>query len=541
MMPSLATVHKLSTIPEKLKIPLEKIIPFEESSDDSDLKKCDEAIKNKQGQMWTEILKTYYCPTISHSYSVFRDALHDSGFSQWHLKTKNFFEDYINAINKIFEPKSEADENKDEDEVEMCSLLSYQQYNKITPKVKESIMKLDEEKIKNSIRKLYPNDHKIFKDPNYDLYLKKDVKLFKLLLAKTITEGLQNNDYSYFTVEINDDLVQKIIAKIADDKNCKNGKIKSLTNYYKKAVIEYQQEHFEQFGILKQDVVDQDLNQTVGTLIRIPKTKFNSCFYKERFQVVQTHSYRGWCTHTNLATTIIQGDFLIYIPTAEKKSPLGFRYENGKIVEIEDAKNTREIKDVAKPVIKLLNTETGKTLIKDLSLNILLQLNKTAPAEDKAKLTTIKNIYCAELTTQIENAENTKKITEILSLTDLETLNSLYKKDEKPESLNALNKAYFEALRTQIQKAENEGKKITDVLSAYDLKYLNRLYKQENKPESLNALNITYLTTLLAQNIEDVCGEDDLEILNLVCQSSQDQQIQDLLRQINAKMESAQG
>ena len=107
-------------------------------------------------------------------------------------------------------------------------------------------------------------------------------------------------------------------------------------------------------------------------------------------------------------------------------------------------------------------------------------------------------------------------------------------------NIQSVNNAYFKAITTQIQKAENEGK-ITDVLSISDLIYLKHLYKQENKQESFNALNITYLKTLLAQNIKDVCNKNDLEILNLVFKRSQDQQIQDLLRQINAKMESAQG
>ncbi|UKI40852.1 MAG: hypothetical protein L6V95_12135 [Candidatus Melainabacteria bacterium] len=68
-------------------------------------------------------------------------------------------------------------------------------------------MKLNDEKIKNEIKKLYPSFDSTMTNSN-DL-LTKDVRLFKLLLAKTIVQGLQNRDYSYFTVTINDDLIKK--------------------------------------------------------------------------------------------------------------------------------------------------------------------------------------------------------------------------------------------------------------------------------------------------------------------------------------------
>ena len=191
----------------------------------------------------------------------------------------------------------------------------------------------------------------------------------------------------------------------------------------------------------------------------------------------------------------------------------------------------------------------GKKITDVLSISNLRYLNETFSSDSNMAETiqSVNNAYFKVITTQIQKTENEgKKITDVLNTYDLRDLNRLYLKHlnsdlNMAETIQSVNNLYFEALITQIQKTENEGKKITDVLSAYDLKYLNSLYKQENKPESLNALNITYLTTLLAQNIEDICDEDDLEILNLVFQRSQDQQIQDLLRQINAKMESAQG
>ena len=180
-----------------------------------------------------------------------------------------------------------------------------------------------------------------------------------------------------------------------------------------------------------------------------------------------------------------------------------------------------------------------------LSIRDLRNLNQTFRRNlyMAENIQSVNNLYFKALTTQIQKAENEgKKITDVLSISNLRYLNETFSSDSNmAETIQSVNNAYFKVITTQIQKTENEGKKITDVLSAYDLKYLNSLYKQENKPESLNALNITYLTTLLAQNIEDICDEDDLEILNLVFQRSQDQQIQDLLRQINAKMESAQG
>ena len=238
---------------------------------------------------------------------------------------------------------------------------------------------------------------------------------------------------------------------------------------------------------------------------------------------------------------------------------------------------------------QIQNAENKEQLAGVLSEVQLLNLNHLYKKENKPEsLNALNNAYFEAITTQIQNAENEEKVTDVSNI-DLVSLNRLYKQENKPESLNALNNAYFEAITTQIQKAENEGKvtdvlstyglrylnetfsdsdmaaniqsvnnayfkaittqiqkaenegKVTDVLSISDLIYLKHLYKQENKQESFNALNITYLKTLLAQNIKDVCNKNDLEILNLVFKRSQDQQIQDLLRQINAKMESAQG
>ena len=135
---------------------------------------------------------------------------------------------------------------------------------------------------------------------------------------------------------------------------------------------------------------------------------------------------------------------------------------------------------------------------------LLDQTTKSDNDEVQEKLNKVNNAYLDKLL-QDEN------LTKTLTGNDLKTLNETFaNNDEVQEKLNKVNNAYFEALPKQIQKAENEGRKITDVLSTYDLRYLNRLYEQENKPESFNALNITYLKTLLAQNIEDVCDEDDL-------------------------------
>ena len=259
-----------------------------------------------------------------------------------------------------------------------------------------------------------------------------------------------------------------------------------------------------------------------------------------------------------------------------------------------DSNMAANIQSVNNLYFKALTTQIqnaeNEGKVTDVSNIDLVSLNSLYKQENKPEaLNALNNAYFEAITTQIQNAENKEQLAGVLSEVQLLNLNHLYKKENKPESLNALNNAYFEAITTQIQKAENEGKvtdvlstyglrylnetfsdsdmaaniqsvnnayfkaittqiqkaenegKVTDVLSISDLIYLKHLYKQENKQESFNALNITYLKTLLAQNIKDVCNKNDLEILNLVFQRSQDQQIQDLLRQINAKMESAQG
>ena len=259
-----------------------------------------------------------------------------------------------------------------------------------------------------------------------------------------------------------------------------------------------------------------------------------------------------------------------------------------------DSNMAANIQSVNNLYFKALTTQIQNAANKEqlagvLDVAQLVSLNSLYKQENKPEsLNALNNAYFEAITTQIQNAENEEKVTDVSNI-DLVSLNRLYKQENKPESLNALNNAYFEAITTQIQKAENEGKvtdvlsteglrslnetfsdsnmaaniqsvnnayfkaittqiqkaenegKVTDVLSISDLIYLKHLYKQENKQESFNALNITYLKTLLAQNIKDVCNKNDLEILNLVFKRSQDQQIQDLLRQINAKMESAQG
>ena len=100
----------------------------------------------------------------------------------------------------------------------------------------------------------------------------------------------------------------------------------------------------------------------------------------------------------------------------------------------------------------------------------------------------------------------------------------------------------MKTLTTQVQNGDN----VMEILRPSCLKDLNTLFSQNTAmSETLLRLNRTYLT-MLNKQIQEVkiatqLTGSRLKRLNKLFQRSQDQQIQDLLRQINAKMESAQG
>ena len=500
----------------------------------------------------------------------------------------------------------------------------------------------------------------------------KAIEKLKSIFENLFENGLQSGEYSFYTVPLNEEIINKTFDIISKSE----GSLEFHTAY-KKAVFEYQQSKFDEWGISKKPAIDDEGNE-IGYFITIPQTQEDDPNFVNRYNVIQTHSHNGWCTHKSDALIYLKNKKNVFYIPYEGSRKIGFTYYGDTIAIIEPLENHGIEKGNSEEIFKILscnkrllkdlscstyinlyeklneaqnvdaaiqltktyltNLTSDKNLTKTLTGNDLETLNKTLENNDEVqeKLNKVNNAYFKAITTQIQNAENEgRKITDALSTKDLRNLNQtfssdsnmvgniqsvnnlyfeaitkqiqkaeneeqlagvlnidkllilnrIYKQENKPESLNALNKVYFEAITTQIQNAENEGKKITDVLPIYNLSYLNEtfssdsnmaetiqsvnkvyfeaitrkiqkaenegkvtdvlsidqlvilnsLYKQENKPESLNALNITYLTTLLAQNIEDVCDKDDLDALNSVFRNSQDQQIQDLLSKIKPK------
>ena len=527
----------------------------------------------------------------------------------------------------------------------------------------------DWEKLKEEQMKVFDSIKDSIKIPGCT---PKAIEKLKSIFENLFEKGLQSGEYSFYTVPLNEEIINKTFDIISKSE----GSLEFHTAY-KKAVFEYQQSKFDEWGISKKPAIDDEGNE-IGYFITIPQTQEDDPNFVNRYNVIQTHSHNGWCTHKSDALIYLKNKKNVFYIPYEGSRKIGFTYYGDTIAIIEPLENHGIEKGNSEEIFKILscnkrllkdlscstyinlyeklneaqnvdaaiqltktyltNLTSDKNLTKTLTGNDLETLNKTLENNDEVqeKLNKVNNAYFKAITTQIQNAENEgRKITDALSTKDLRNLNQtfssdsnmvgniqsvnnlyfeaitkqiqkaeneeqlagvlnidqllilnrIYKQENKPESLNALNKVYFEAITTQIQNAENEGKKITDVLPIYNLSYLNEtfssdsnmaetiqsvnkvyfeaitrkiqkaenegkvtdvlsidqlvilnsLYKQENKPESLNALNITYLTTLLAQNIEDVCDKDDLDALNSVFRNSQDQQIQDLLSKIKPK------
>ena len=460
---------KQITLSEQLRIsPLNLARQEKLSKEPFFLEKCSEAIEKKDAKILPETLKTYYCPSVSHPNSIFRDILSKNKLQNLHTIKKRFFNTYIQLLNETFNkiPNFEEEGNPNN------KCLSIDDYKFQCKKAKESIMKLNDEKIKNEIKKLYSSFDSTMTNSN-DL-LTKDVRLFKLLLAKTIVQGLQNRDYSYFTVTINDDLIKKIISNLPN-----KNKITSLENTYKKAVIEYQQEHFAQWGIKEK----QEGNET---LIRIPKTQPNEKYYIERYQVLQTYSCKTWCTHTyNAPKYLQQGDFVIYKPDKNScnnnHKNVAFRYENDKIVEIENFTNDRNINPWD---LDYYNTIFNKypELKKHLS-NFL----KNKITESESKKNRFKNI--------------------------LELYNTNIKTDLTTEDVIAINKTI---------KKTNETLMLN--LNKLNSSHLSKIY---------NELNTIFKTT------KDVLYEDDTKMTQInnllsILKQNNDSEIQEKIKEIES-------
>lgn len=271
--------------------------------------------------------------------SILKPFFNNNNLNKLFEKNVEFDEACYKEYNQIFnqKPKMEYLSN-----VDMNMLLTDSEFFTYKSDAKESLNILDQEKLYSKFDSLYKDNKKIddLSHQKRETLILKDIKIFKILLAKTIMKGLQSKDYSYYTINLDTNLALKILDK------CKAGK-DSFEKIYKNVVMEFQNRNFEKWGIRTIERKDKN-GELIGNLIIIPKTDLKSKNYQERYKVIQTHSANTWCTHTWMASSYMgKGDIIIYKPITKElydnSQNIVFRYENDKINEIEDYKNSRNV------------------------------------------------------------------------------------------------------------------------------------------------------------------------------------------------------
>ena len=420
--------------------------------------RCEQAIDKEDMKLLPETLKKYFVPEIEHSKTIFNlDGKYKGA-------TFNL-ESYYKEMQTIFNVK-EAD-YKPEETRNNNGTLTFQDYENYCKKQKENLFNLDEEAIENKLKDIYTT-RKNLKIAKNDRLLQKDVKLLKLSIAKIITKGLSTRDYSFYTVPINNDIIEKIINKFP--KRSSNAKVSesTLSQYYKEAVMEYQQSQFTNWGIDKKMVTDEQGNE-IGSLITIPQTKKGEPNFENRYQVIQTHSCHNWCTHTTNAIYIKKGNFVIYKPKPgtegikSNKDNVAFRYVGNEIFEIQTSINDGIKQENIRQILDVLRTETGKTLIKDLSISNLDELNKVATKRN-IDLSDINNTYLE----QFVNNDN-DKLSELSSF-DLQDINNMFRyKQKNTGMLKRLNHAYLEQFINDNNKMSN--------LEFNNFKHINNMFR----------------------------------------------------------------
>ena len=392
-------------------------------------------------------------------------------------------------------------------------------------------------------------------DESMPANLQKKKNILKPILEKLFENGIKSQDYSFYKVPLTKDIISKTFDIIEE----KKGNI-GFNLAYKMAVIQHQEEHFEELGIKKEEKKDENGN-VEGYLIRIPKTSSNDKLYEERVSVIQTHSCSNWCVHQKNAYPYIQnGDFVIYKPktdTLTNIGTLGFSYHDNSIVEIENSRNDRKIQpedigyyesicntfpklkqDFSKNIsdeyqIAFKKHKTYEEIInkpdsyKYISLEDLIDINKHFK-EDISKKDTLRNYNIAYLNA-LKTNEN---ITDKFDVYKIQTLNTMFKENKDKDiqdTIKEINIAYLNAFKT--------SESITDKLDVYKIETLNTIFK-ENKDKdiqnTIKEINVAYLNAFkTSESITDKLDVNKIETLNTMFKENDDKDIQNTIKEIS--------
>ncbi len=405
-------------------------------------------------------------------------------------------------------------------------------------------------------------------------------------------KGRKSKDYSFYSVPLNQTIFNTTIQNIKD----KMGKI-GLNSAYKKAVMEYQQSQFKNWGIDKEMVTDEQGNE-IGSLITIPQTKEDETNFENRYQVIQTHSCESWCIHqANAESYIEKGKMIIYMPKNSKEN-VGFSYKGNQITEIETSENDLINPANIERIDVILNTPLAKNKVEpDLSETIKYQLyttrntkeawehilsdfnfapnaekysyayiidnqpyildsNSIKPKEIKDLNKAFKNNDNDNITNNLNNFNikylnklkervgNAEYVFNYLFPDDLVIINQTFNNNDNVRNdLDQLNRTYFNNFQTKIINAAN----VLESLPIEHLSVLNRLFGNSNDEvlkNHLKQLNITYLNTLQihtrnAQNARSYLSTNNLSDLNKLFENNTDEEVKDNLKQLNITYLSA--
>ena len=455
--------HKLAFIKDKLNTSIPILTQIEENSGDNKfLDRCEQALVQKKPSMMPAALKTYFIPQweadIRHPlnpekkeqleekmFELKRAAsLSDEDFRLIRLNNWGFFNQSIRDIEAIQDYSDKHKEERDKyikDIKTIYGIKVKKDYDIKTYFNSDNFKKTETDETEPEFmigdsKKIIKEQKEVFNSLNLPGELIDSKEELRTTFETLFEKGRKSKDYSFYSVPLNQTIFNNTIQIIEKEK----GNI-GLNSAYKKAVMEYQQSQFKNWGIDKKMVTDEQGNE-IGSLITIPQTKKGEPNFENRYQVIQTHSCHNWCTHTTNAIYIKKGNFVIYKPKPgtegikSNKDNVAFRYVGNEIFEIQTSINDGIKQENIRQILDVLRTETGKTLIKDLSISNLDELNKVA-TKGNIDLSDINNTYLE----QFVNNDN-DKLSELSSF-DLQDINNMFRYiGEYTDQLKEFNDVY---------------------------------------------------------------------------------------------------
>ena len=530
--------HKLAFIKDKLNTSIPILTQIEENSGDNKfLDRCEQALVQKKPSMMPAALKTYFIPQweadIRHPlnpekkeqleekmFELKRAAsLSDEDFRLIRLNNWGFFNQSIRDIEAIQDYSDKHKEDWDKyikDIKTIYGIKVKKDYDIKTYFNSDNFKKTETDETEPEFmigdsKKIIKEQKEVFNSLNLPGELIDSKEELRTTFETLFEKGRKSKDYSFYSVPLNQTIFNNTIQIIEKEK----GNI-GLNSAYKKAVMEYQQSQFKNWGIDKKMVTDEQGNE-IGSLITIPQTKKDELNFENRYQVIQTHSCESWCIHqANAESYIEDGKMIIYMPKNSKEN-VGFSYKGNQITEIETSENDLINPANIERIDVILNTPLAKNKVEpDLSETIKYQLYTTRNTKEAWEhiLSDFNFAPNADQYSYSYIMDNQPYILDSNSIKpkEIKDLNKAFKNNDNnniKNNLNNFNIKYLNKLKERVGNAEY----VFNYLFPDDLVIINQTFNNnDNVRNDLDQLNRSYFNNFQTKIINAANGRDFSEV-----------------------------